>query len=133
MNDHNDGIQHTPITEEFDFGLIDEYGRLRILVGNQFMPVTCLRIFETGRSSDHTCRYACSHFSGLKNITISVDCKDQSRIVVKLLCSGRTMYFKRFINLLDRHKLETQLDFEKMSDEDIVKELGLLDKEMLEE
>ena len=54
--------------------------------------------------------------------------------MVRLMCSGRSLYFKRFINLFEMDKPDKPLDFSDMSDEDIINELGLpRDAEMLEE
>ena len=113
-----------PVVEYFDLGVIDEFGKLRVLVGGQFLTINCLPIFERAVTQTNACQYNCSHFSGPS--------KDESTgdIVVRLMCSGRTFHFKRFANALTTSKLNYNLDLEKMSDLDILTELGITEQQV---
>ncbi len=120
--------------ELYDLGIIDEYGHLRILVGKHFLTINCLRFAELNSNSQ--CTYTCSHFSGpsFKRQDFHFNGETKCGFTVRLMCSGRSMYFKRFINLFEMDKPDKPLDFSDMSDEDIINELGLpRDAEMSEE
>ena len=124
----SDVTRHEPAPELYDLGIIDEYGNLRILIGKQFLSLHCLRSREM-RSSESRCNYLCSNFSGpsFKRQDFHFNGETKCGFMVTLMCSGRTLYFKRFINLLDIQKSDKPLDFSDMSDDEILKELGFLD------
>lgn len=106
-----------PLIEEYELGLIDETGKLRILIGKHFLALNCLRLGLSNKQYEFSCQYSCSHFSG--------PIKDDANCVtaVRLMCSGRTLHFKKFVNFLAIESLG--IDFDNMTEEEIIKQLGL--------
>ena len=106
-----------PLIEEYELGLIDETGKLRILTGKHFLTLNCLRLGLSNKQYEFSCQYPCSHFSGpMKDTANGVT-------AVRLMCSGRTLHFKKFINFLAIGK--SNIDFSDMTEEEIIKQLGL--------
>lgn len=132
----SDVTKQEPLIERFKLGIIDEYGKLRVLIGKHFLTINCLRYLE-GVKGQSECRFNCSHFSGPqpKELIVTTDDKDTQVPYQKilLLCSGRTLYFEKFINVLEWHKPDQPLDFDKMSEEDIVNALGLVERQIPED
>ena len=121
--------------ETYDLGLIDEYGKLRILIGKHLLTFNCIRLFERYRSPDYSCQFPCSCFSGPTEKMESFYSGGETKYgyAVRLLCSGRTLYFKKFINLLKMQKPDNEIKIADLSDEEIIKELGLLNPEVVED
>lgn len=120
-------IQHQgPLAERFELCIIDEYGKLRVLVGNHLLTINCLRYLESVKGQCECC-YNCSHFSGPQIKALEFETlhekKTERYVAVKLLCSGRTMYFKKFVNSLAFQKSEDGIDFKNMSAEEIAEAL----------
>lgn len=114
-----------PCVEYYKLGLIDEYGKFRILIGNRLLTINCLRCLESLHAQNE-CRYTCSHFSGPMYHTdwteeqVGPGATDH-KYKVALLCSGRYLRFNKFVNVLD---LEESADFEHMTDDEIISALG---------
>ncbi len=122
-------IQHPgPLAERFELGIIDEYGKLRVLVGNHLLTINCLRYLESVKGQCECC-FNCSHFSGPQIKALEFETlyekKTERYVAVKLLCSGRTLYFKKFINSLAFQKSDVDIDFKNMSVEEIAEALGM--------
>lgn len=132
----SDVTNQEPLLERFKLGIVDEYGKLRVLIGKHFLTINCLRYLE-GVRGQNECRFNCSHFSGPqpKALRITKDDKDTTSYcqAVRLMCSGRTFYFEKFINVLEWHKPDQPIDFDKMSEEEIVTALGLMERPIPED
>lgn len=120
-----------PLAERFELGIVDEYGKLRVLVGKHLLTINCLRYLESVKGQCECC-YNCSHFSGPQIKDLEFVTPEERRtehyIAVKLLCSGRTLYFKKFINALAFQKSEVDIDFKKMSAQEIADALGIRER-----
>ena len=107
--------------EDYNFGIIDKAGNLYILVGTSLVKVMCSRFDPRvdGRLVGYGCAFNCSHFSGnLKFSDDGVTCYD---CTIKLLCSGRTLHFKKLVAYLGLGDVD--IDVDNMNAMDILKAL----------
>ena len=113
-----------PNAEEYKFGIIDNWGVFHLKLQDNHIPILCNHDDVMRRKDpNHFCRFQCSDFSGPSKAHDGKTC-------VKLLCSGRTFMFDRFINIpnvkfKENENEPTDEEYNDLSDEDLLNKLRI--------
>ena len=121
----SDITQERPCIEKYQLGLIDKNGKLNVLCGKQLITINCRESLI--QQQCYNCGINCSCFSGPMSDIMPIKKGEEFDYIpvvkICLLCSGRTLYFGRFINLLALDK--TDIDFSNSSTEEILNKVGV--------
>lgn len=118
----SDITRRRPCIEKYLLGIINENGKFRVLIGKHLIAINCRE------KQCVECGINCSCFSGPMADVMPVKNQDEVHdfipvTKIRLLCSGRTMYFGRFINLLTLDNAD--IDVANGSTKEVLNKLGI--------